>query len=128
MNKKSLPFKIKDVFEGFAESSGILRLEDESVWMEFQTKDAIFGAIKSEPKKIEILISDIEELDFKKSIFGSKLTIRLSKIGDYAQIPNQDAGEIVVSIERRNVEAALSFVSGVKLEVVDQKIRDLEDK
>ncbi|MEO0795074.1 MAG: hypothetical protein AAFX93_07930 [Verrucomicrobiota bacterium] len=125
MNKLSVPFKIKDVFHGFAESNGILRLEDDVLAIEFQTKDNLVGAIQSEVKNIRLSVCDIESVDFRKSILGNSLTIRLSTMELSHQVPNQESGEITVSIDRRNVEAALDFVSRVKLEVADQRLRDV---
>lgn len=114
MNNISVPFTIKNVFQGFAESQGILRLNEDTLSIEFQTQDSIVGAIKSDVKNIELPISDIQELDFKKSIFGSTLSIRLSNFSEASKVPKQEPGEIKVTIKKKNIEAALSFVSYVR--------------
>ena len=119
MNKISVPYKVNNVFQGFAETHGILYLEGEELMIEFQTKDNVVGAIKSDIKNIKVAVADIEEVDFKKSLLGNTLTIRLSKLNVSTQIPKQESGEIKVSVERKNIEAALDFVSSVKLEVAD---------
>jgi hypothetical protein len=126
MNPISVPFRIRHVLEGLAEANGVLSLREDFVRVEFQTKDSIFGAIKTEVSTVNIPVSDIEELHFKKGIFGNALTIRLSSIGESVEIPNQEAGVIRVSIDKNHIEAALNFVSAVKLEVVDQKIKAFE--
>jgi hypothetical protein len=150
MNPISVPFRIQNVLDGLAEANGVLSLREDFVRIEFQTtrnpkiglfyfslqedcapnefqtKDSIFGGIKTGVSTVDIPISDIEELHFKKGIFGNALTIRLSSIGESVEIPNQQAGVIRVSIDKNYIEAALNFVSAVKLEVVDQKIKAFE--
>jgi hypothetical protein len=120
----SVPFKIKNVFEGFAESQGILRLDGESLSIEFQTKDKIVGVIKSKIKNIKVPVSNIEEVDFKKSVFGNTMTIRLSKLSEAENIPQKDLGEIKVSIDKKYIEVALDFVLQLKLEVADHRLKE----
>lgn len=124
--EKTLPFKIPDVFQGFAETSGIMKIEEQSLVLEFQTVDSVFGAIKSEVKNLNLPFTEIEALDFKKSIFGNKLTIRTNSLTTSSQLPNQTGCEVQLHIDKKDVEIALSFVSNVKLEVVDQRMRDAE--
>ena len=126
MNKISVPFKIKNVFEGFAESRGVLCLSDDIITLEFQTKDSIVGVIKSELKRIEIPVNDIEEIYFKKSIFGNSLSIRFSSMGAASKVPKQQPGELKVSINKRHIESALDLVSSIRLEVADIKLKQLK--
>ena len=126
MGKISVPFKIKNVFEGFAESHGIINLDGEGLSIEFLTKDNIIGVIKSRIKNIRVPVCNIEEVDFKKSIFGNTLTIRLSKLMGLEDFPKQDSGEIKVSINKKHIEAALDFVLQVRLEVADHKLKEAQ--
>ena len=41
MRSFSIPIKLADSFEGLAESKGLLSIKDESLLVQFQTKDAI---------------------------------------------------------------------------------------
>ena len=68
VKKTSVPFRIKHVYEGLADTSGILILDDESLRFQFQTKDTILGVIKSDIKDLKIDLLYVEEIEFKKSI------------------------------------------------------------
>ena len=123
MQVSSLPFRIDDVYGGFGEVEGILTLEKEGLKLEFQTRDNLLGVLKSDVKEIVLGLNQIDEMGFKKGLFGNKLTIRVKGMKLLEAIPHQNMAEICLSIKRRHVETALSIVSRAKLEVADQKYR-----
>ena len=116
MSRITLPFKIKNVFEGFAEVHGILTYDGEPLNIEFQTKDSLLGVIESGIKDISIPKSAIEEIDFKKNIFGCSLIIRVARMQSVEGIPKQEGGEIKLSIARKHTDLALDLVSQIDLE------------
>jgi hypothetical protein len=128
MEKISLPFKIKKVFEGLAETNGIISLENDQLKIEFQTKDSIFGVLKSQVKDVKVPLNEIEDVVLKKGYFKKNLYIRLSGLSASAKIPNQDSGEIKVSIDRKHMAAAMAFVSRTKLAVAEHKVKSLSDE
>ncbi|PCJ58593.1 MAG: hypothetical protein COA79_12595 [Planctomycetota bacterium] len=115
MSKISLPFHIKEVFNGMAETGGLFCLNDDKFSVEFQTKDSLVGLIKSKINTILISLGDIAEVHFKNGFFRKTLTIRFSNLKVADQLPNQSSGELKVSIERRNADIALEFVSVLEL-------------
>ena len=129
MSSISLPFRIKSVFEGLAESNGLLISNRDGLKIQIQTKDAIFGAIKSDVKEINIPLVQIEEIGFKKGIFGSKLTLRVADLFLLEDVPGQDSGEITVSIDKKNVAKAEKFVASVSRESADlQHQKDFDEE
>ena len=126
MESLSIPFKITDTFEGLAECEGILRVYDETLTLEYQQKDAMLGVFKSGVKKVEVSMRDIEEVDFRKSIFGNTMTIRFATMQATGDLPRSDASEVKVSIARKYVDKALSFVSQLKLGVAEYRLREAE--
>jgi len=51
MKQTSLPFRIKGVFEGLAESNGLLILSGNELKIQIQTKDQLVGLIKTNVKE-----------------------------------------------------------------------------
>ena len=98
MKKISLPFRIENIFAGFARVNGIIRLEGDSVEIEFQAMDNLVRMIKSNIKSLSVPVTDIEEIYFNKSIWGNKLILRTSKLTAISEVPNQEACEIKLSI------------------------------
>ena len=128
MDKVSLPFKIKNVFEGLAEAHGIVSLEKEALKIEFQTKDSIFGVIKSEVKDVVLPFNEITDINMRKKLFKYTLHIRMSELLTSAKIPNQDSGEIKLFIDKDHVAEATAFISRVKLGIAEQKVKTLSDE
>lgn len=120
MNKLSLPFSIKHVFSGFARIYGVLKLEEHTIVLEFQTVDNLVKVLKSDIKNITIAIDNIEEIDFKKSIWGNKLTLRVSSLNDIKDIPKFNADELKLSIETKYSDQALDFVRQITPNVKEQ--------
>ena len=116
MSRITLPFKIKNVFEGFAEVQGILTYDGQILNLEFQTRDAFLGAIQSEIRDISFPKSEIEEIDFKKNIFGRSLIIRVARMKSVEEVPKQEAGEINLAIAKKNIDLALELMSQIDLE------------
>ena len=123
MEKISLPFRIENIFAGFAKVNGIIRLEGDFVEIEFQTMDNVIEMIKSNVKNISIPVADIEEIDFKKSIWGNKLILRISKLSAISKVPSQEAGEIKLSIEKKHTESALEFIRKIDPSAVDYRMK-----
>ncbi len=115
MSKISFTYKIKNVFEGFAEAQGILTYDGQILNLEFQTKDAFIGAIQSGIKTISIPKSEIEEIDFKEHMFGCSLFIRVARMQSLEGVPKQEAGEIKLSIAKKNIDLALELMSQINL-------------
>lgn len=124
----SLPFKNNDTYEGLAVTEGCLKINDNSLVFEFFTKDSMIGLLKSEVKQVVVGFEDIAEISFKKSIFGSKLKLRLNNFMLAQKLPAQDAGEVKLRIARNNREIAASFVSKVQLAMSDYHYKTSESQ
>ena len=123
MKQTSLPFRIKGVFEGLAESNGLLILSGNELKIQIQTKDQLVGLIKTNVKEINIPLEQVEEVIFKKSIFGNKLTLRVADMNIVKDIPRQNSGVITASIDKTNLNAALDFASNVNLQVAELNLK-----
>ena len=116
MDKLNIPIKFKDSYEGFAESSGLLSMNKDSIIIQFETQDAILGVIKSGLISIQIPLKNIVELGYKKSIFGNRITITVDDLAFIAEVPNRNNNEVTLIIERKHIEAAIDFVRAIRLE------------
>ncbi len=121
---KSIPFKIREAYQGFGEVEGIIRLEDCGLKIESQARDNFIGLIKSRIKVVLIPLDCLEEIGFKKGIFGNKMTLRVSSLELLSQFPYHDMGEISISIKRKHVDAAIELVSKIRLSVADKKYQE----
>ena len=116
MDTFSIPIKLNDSFEGFAESKGLLLLKNGAVIIQFQTKDAILGMVKSDLKTVDIPLENLIEISYKKSIFGNKLILLVDNLSFVEQLPSSDSNEIVLSIARKDIDTAIDLVRALKLD------------
>jgi hypothetical protein len=124
MRRISVPFKIPNALNGFAESEGIISLEGEIIRIEYQTQDSFFGLLRSDVNRIELNVAEIEEIGFHRGFLSSKMTIRSADFSTkaLAELP----GELRLSIVRRHRQAAAEFVRAVRSILFDLTLKQFE--
>ena len=115
MQTQSLPFKNTDSYEGFAETTGLLRLDGENLNIQFQTKDAILGVVKSDIKDVTIPMDAIDDVEFKKSLWGGKITLRLNQLDLINSLSGSIGGEFTFSVARKNRELGSDVARAIRL-------------
>lgn len=113
--KTTVPFTIRNVFQGFAETEGILSVDGTDLKLEFRTTDVLVGLIKSGVQEVRLPIASIEEMTFRKGVFDCALVIRVAEMRRAANVPNFKQGEILLSIAKKHSQAAAELVASVQL-------------
>jgi hypothetical protein len=113
--KCTVPFTIENVFEGLAETEGILSVDGADLKLEFRTTDSLLGLIKSDVREVRLPIDSIEEINFRKGLFDCTLVLRVAEMRRASDVPNFKQGEILLSIAKRHSQAAADLVSSVQL-------------
>jgi len=121
MNSFSIPIKLNDSFEGLAESKGLLSMKEGNINIQFQTKDSILGVMKSGLILVEIPLSNLVELSYKKSLFGNKLILKVDDLRVVEKMPNSDNNEVVLTIARGDIDDAIDFVRAIKMDISDKE-------
>ncbi len=125
---KSIPFSLKKVYEGFAETQGLVRYEDETIWLEFQAKDSFIGLLKSGVRQVSIQANDLETVVAKHKLFRSDLTLRTRSLQVLAQFPNRKGAEVVLQFRRQYRDDVKELTSALLLAISEAKLTRLEDK
>jgi len=76
----ALPFKISEVYAGFAETHGLLRLEGDALVFEFQTRDSIVGLVKSAIREQTIPLADLGSAAYQRKLFGAHVLLTLRRL------------------------------------------------
>jgi hypothetical protein len=119
MSRNTVPFKITDNYEGFAESIGLMIIKSDEIRLDFETQDALLGMFKSGVKSITIPFDTIDEIGFKKSIWGNKIELRLNRLDLIRAIPGQNSAEITLSIARKHTDLAGEAIRSVQLRIAE---------
>jgi hypothetical protein len=121
-----LPFKLSDVYGGFAEVQGILSTEPDAIVLQFQVKDSVIGLVKSPPKELKIPFSEIESVEYKRNIFVSRFFIRVHSLSVLDGFPDNKDGEVRLKIKRTHKETARNAASHLSLQLSEYRLAELE--
>lgn len=124
----SIPFSFTNVYEGLAEAEGLARFEDDTLWLEFQTKDSFIGLIKSEIKRIPLRAADLDSAKLKHKLMYSYLSLRASSLGALEQFPNRKGAEVELSFKRKYRDEVESLVSAILLSISEAKLTRLDNQ
>lgn len=113
--KTTVPFTIRNVFQGFAETEGILSVDGTDLKLEFQTTDAVVGLLKSGVREVRLPLDGVEEIAFRKGWFGCSLVVRVAGMRGASEVPNFKHGEFVLSISKKHSQAAADLVSSIQI-------------
>ncbi|MGX5173200.1 hypothetical protein ACUR5C_04125 [Aliikangiella sp. IMCC44653] len=121
MKSISIAVKLQSSYEGLMESSGLLALKDTSILLQYQSQDSLLGMIKSDVKEVELPLKHIEEVQFKKSIFGHKIIISVDDLKLSAKLPGSQSNQISLSVARADADQGSDFVRAIKLDMSERE-------
>ena len=99
----SVPFATGDVHGGFSEGRGAIRVDDDEVVIEVQVK--VMGMFDQQPKSFRFELTDLEEVEHRRTLFGDRLTIRTRPMNLISSIPGATEGALLLKFKRRHRRA-----------------------
>ena len=124
----TIPFSINDAYEGLADVDGLVRLEADRLTLEFQTKDAFFGVVKSDLKRVEITLGDLTAVTFKKKMFWATLALRVCTMALIEAVPGAKRGEIKLRFARKHRDEAQTLASSLNLRLSEHRLTQMDDE
>ena len=125
---KNIPFYIDGVNGGFMRVEGIIRLEKNGLYLEFQIKDAVIKAYKSPIKTHFLTLEDIDAIETKVGWFRTRLWIHVQSGKILEAIPGSDLTQRVFSFKRAHRLALANMVSQLNLALSELKLKELDQK
>ena len=125
---KNIPFYIDGVNGGFMRVEGIMRLEKNGLYLEFQIKDAVIKAYKSPIKTHFFSLEDIDAIETKVGWFRTRLWIHVQSGKILEAIPGNDLTQRVFSFKRAHRLALTNMVSQLNLALSELKLKELDQK
>ncbi len=95
-----LAFKFHDPDAFVSESEGMIRVEDEDVIIEHQTKDAFLGAFRSDVKVSTLPVAEISWIKFKRRMFSAEITIQARAMKSVENMPTSKQGRLRLRFAR----------------------------
>lgn len=121
-----VPFKIDEVYSGFAEAEGIMKYDERYLIFEMQTK--IIGIFKSGIKQYKIPLDEIYSFEYKKKMMGGLVTIRPNSMIHLNDFPTEKMGEISLKISRKHREAAEDLTRAINTIIIDNRLNDIDGR
>jgi len=123
---RALPFYDDEQNGGFMMLEGILRVEKGKIAIEYQKKDAVIEVVKSGVKTVEIDLNNIELIEYKKKLFGSRLIIHAKRATVFEDFPGNDLMVRTLKVKRKHRDIAANIASNVNLFLSEKKLRELD--
>lgn len=126
-NDYAVAFTLPDAND-FVDASGLLRYDKSGLHLEFQTKDAIFGVIKSGVKSVLIPHTQLRDLRFKKSWFSHYLILQTKDMKTLKDVPGAESGEVRLKIKKADAIQAKSLGLHVSSALTDARLKLLVEE
>ena len=124
---RSLPFSIENLNGGFMKIEGILRVEKQKLVFEFQKKDAVIEAYKSDVQSVEIPVKDLEAIELKKGMFSTNLVLHARTSSVFNDLPGKELTERILKIKKKYRDVAASISSNINLTLSEIRLNELSD-
>ena len=124
---RNLPFVIDDLNGGFMKAEGILSVEEDRLVFEFQKKDTVLEAYKSDLMTDEISFSELDMIEFKKGIFSTKLILHGKRAATFKNLPGSELTVRTLKIKKKDRNTAANISSRVNLELSEMKLKELDE-
>lgn len=123
---QSIPFTIPNISHGLLKAEGVVKLDNESLIIEYRTKDGIIGAFKGEVEQYNLPVSKLEEVRLKRRLFSYYLIIRASSMAVLDDIHGVDGGVLSLKISRSYRKQADRLVSEVSILLSEIQLNSLD--
>ena len=97
-----------------AKSDGLLRFDGTALLLEFESRDALVGLLKSDLREVRIPIAEINAIDLHKGFFSSTLDVQTSTLRATRGIPGSSHGRFSLSLSRKDTPAAELLTRAVR--------------
>jgi hypothetical protein len=124
-----VPFVIDEVYGGFAQTTGVARIERDGLGLEFETADGLFGIFRSGIRDLVVPWSEVALVECKVPRFGGlTLTLRTRGLAALAPLPGRNGNEVKLSVAREHRAAAEDFTARAQLRMVQGGLADIEGR
>ncbi len=122
----SIPVRFPEIYEGFADAEGVLRISPDALTLEYQVKDSLLGVVKSGVNTAVIPFDRIDEVDFRSNLFRTVLNVRVSSMQTVEDVPGSKQGKVSLKIPRRYKREAAEIAHEASIRSSQSKLDRLE--
>ena len=99
---RSARFTIPELYQGLAQATGLLQMQDDTLLLEFETKDSVFGALKSGVREVRVPFSEIASVRLERQFWNSRLILRGHRLKCFESVPGHEGGQIKLTLNKNS--------------------------
>lgn len=122
----SVPFTIPHLYGGLGEGSGIATAGRDGLSLEFETKDAVLGMMKSGVRDVTLALGDLVSVKLDKSWTNTKIVVRARSMKALADVPGSEGGEVTLYVARKDRALAERLVSVLTFELSEHALQQAD--
>lgn len=123
----SVPVTLDYSWGGFASNSGLLRLEGETLVLEFETKDGVLEVLKSGVKRYDLPLTELEACQWHRGWFGGKIELSVRSMNALEGIAGAAQGRVTLGVARKDRDRAFGLVANIELALAHRVVRAAEE-
>jgi hypothetical protein len=123
---KTVPFEIPEISHGFKEASGLMKLWERGLELEFEV--ATLGLFKSGVQTARLAYDDLNKIEYKKGWIKDKIVLEGISMRVFEDVPGTEIATCKLNVKKKNREEAQSLVSTARMQLSEHKLNQMDDK
>lgn len=125
----SVPFSC-DAFAGFGEIQGIARMQPDGLLLQYQTRDAVLGVLRSGMKSALVPVQTLVSARYGSGFLwlSPRIEVRVSDLSAVADIPSTEGGRLVLKVafgDRGDARKLAHLLGGL---LAEQRLNHLQSE
>jgi len=123
----SVPFHF-DTYAGFGEVQGIARLDELGLELQFSTRDALLGVLKTSTRRVRIPVEALLSVRYRAGWFWLMPTIelRVRELSVVKGLPESEQGRVTLSLKLRDRHDGRAFAADLEQMRLHRRIQHLD--
>ncbi len=118
-----LPFSVARVHAGLSEATGLARLAESGLTLEYQVR--LLGLIRFGIREITVPFGEIAAVHLKKNLLQTRIVLQTRSLRTLGTMPGSRTGQLVLRVARRDRETAALLVSALRLHLSELAVNRL---
>jgi hypothetical protein len=117
----TVPFKVHDPNAAVTETEGVMTLYEDRLTMQLETRDVLVGVFK-QSSEFDIPLEDISSAEFRRSWYGTSLTLQVRDIELLSEFPGSRLGRVRLKFRRGDRDAAEELAGMIEDSLFDLRL------
>lgn len=109
------------IYSGTHIEKGVLRIDGDSLLVEYRRVDSIFGVLKSKVIEVRIPLDELVSVELDRSYWVSKLTLRAKSLKTFEDVPGESDGYLKLTFTPRARVAVVNLARDIESYISDSE-------